>query len=672
VVATLPPPANQTRVLHIVLAGNPNVGKSAIFNALTGLNAEVSNYPGTTIDVSRGKLDHHDLVDTPGVYGVSSFNDEERIARKLIVQAEVVINVISALSLDRDLFLTLQLLDMRKPMIVVINQFDEAAHYGLNIGSQKLEALLGVPVTCSVAIKREGIDRIRELLPSAAIGDPHDGIVEFAEPLIANGARPDLAVLACEGDETSATELGITPGKGQATIYKMRRQRVDEIYEAVVQRRASAETLGTKLGRFLLHPIYGTASALLVCYLIFYQLLGVIVAGQVVNITEKEGLCVYYEPVIRHAAAMVFPSEVQIGDKKFAFPNGTMNAPHADVQAFDAAAKTVRGDAIGYDFWSIKTPLAVLGNILVGEYGILTLTVTYLIGLLMPLVCAFYFGLSLLEDSGYLPRLAVIVDRWLNKIGLNGRAIIPLVLGLGCVTMATVTTRLLTTKREKIIATALLGIAIPCSAQLGIVSGTLARCGGVLPWIVYGTVIGGILGLTGLLLHSLMPGKSQPLMIDLPPMRLPRAANVLKKTWTKSWNFMQESVPMFCLAGFAVTIAEMTGLLGLIISWLQPLTVNLLGLPADPRIPTTFILGIVRRDFAAFGLTDVILTPVQAVVAMIVITLFVPCIATVGVMIKERGMKIAMSVWIGSWLCAFAVGGVLSRALPPLFKVLGS
>jgi ferrous iron transport protein B len=189
---------------------------------------------------------------------------------------------------------------------------------------------------------------------------------------------------------------------------------------------------------------------------------------------------------------------------------------------------------------------------------------------------------------------------------------------------------------------------------------------------VYGTVIGGILGLTGLLLHSLMPGKSQPLMIDLPPMRLPRAANVLKKTWTKSWNFMQESVPMFCIAGFAVTIAEMTGLLGLIISWLQPLTVNLLGLPADPRIPTTFILGIVRRDFAAFGLTDVILTPVQAVVAMIVITLFVPCIATVGVMIKERGMKIAMSVWIGSWLCAFAVGGVLSRALPPLFKVLGS
>lgn len=662
----------QARALHIVLAGNPNVGKSAIFNALTGLNAEVSNYPGTTIDVSRGKWGEHDLVDTPGVYGVSSFNDEERIARKLIVQAEVVINVVSALSLDRDLFLTLQLLDLQKPMIVVINQFDEAAHYGLQIDSAKLEELLGVPVTCSVAIKREGIDRIHQLLPQARVGKPHEEIVALAQPLIGGAARMDLAVLAAEGDEISATELGITPGSGQATIYKLRRQRVDQFYDAVVRRSASSETFGTKLGRVLLHPIYGTATALLVCYLIFYQLLGVIVAGNVVNITEKEGLCVFYEPAVRRAAANVFPTQVEVGDKKFVFPSGTMNAPAADVAAFDAAAKTVRADEIGYDFWSLKSPLAVLGNVLAGEYGILTLTVTYLIGLLLPLVFAFYLGLSLLEDSGYLPRLAVIVDRWLNKIGLNGRAIIPLVLGLGCVTMATVTTRLLTTTREKIIATALLGIAIPCSAQLGIVSGTLARSGGMLPWVVYGTVVGGMLGLTGLLLHSVMPGKSQPLMIDLPPMRLPRAANVLKKTWTKSWNFMQESVPMFCIAGLVVTIAQMTGLLGLIINALHPITVGFLGLPADPRIPTTFILGIVRRDFAAFGLTDVALTPVQAVVAMIVITLFVPCIATVGVMIKERGMKVAMSVWVGSYICAFVIGGILARALPPLFIALGS
>jgi ferrous iron transport protein B len=166
-----------------------------------------------------------------------------------------------------------------------------------------------------------------------------------------------------------------------------------------------------------------------------------------------------------------------------------------------------------------------------------------------------------------------------------------------------------------------------------------------------------------------MPGKSGALIIDLPPMRLPRIDNVLKKTWKKAYNFLQESIPMFALAGFVVTIAQVTGLLDLFIRVLQPITVSWLQLPSDPRIATTFILGIVRRDFAAFGLTDVGMSPVQAVTAMVVITLFVPCIATVGVMIKERGARIALSIWVGSWLCAFAIGGVLAQVLPALFNL---
>jgi ferrous iron transport protein B len=171
------------------------------------------------------------------------------------------------------------------------------------------------------------------------------------------------------------------------------------------------------------------------------------------------------------------------------------------------------------------------------------------------------------------------------------------------------------------------------------------------------------------MLNKLMPGKAVGLLIDLPPMRLPRMGNVLSKTWTKSYNFLKESISMFAIAGLVVTVAQETGLLNVIINVLRPITVNLLQLPPDPRIPTTFILGIVRRDFAAFGLTDVGLTPVQAVVSMIVITLFVPCIATLGVMIKERGPKIAFSIWVGSWVAAFVIGGALARVLPPLFAV---
>lgn len=660
-----------TGTLRVVLAGNPNVGKSAIFNALTGLNADVSNYPGTTIDISRGHLGDHELVDTPGVYGVSSFNDEERIARALIVDADVVVNVISALSLDRDIFLTLQLIDMGKPLLLVINQWDEASHYGLQIDKENLSTILGVPVLSSVAIRNEGINDIREAIPYAVPGAIDSEIAQLTEVYTRQGMRKELALLALEGDQKSAEELGVTPTNLQTHLYTTRRRRVDAVFEQVVAQAVSAQTWGTRLGHLLIHPIYGSISALFVCYLIFYQLLGVFVAGTVVNYTEKEGLRVYYEPAVRRLAAHVFPTTITVGARKFEFPSGTIS-DGAKASELSTAFRGVKPDEVGYNFWSYHTALAAVGNTLVGEYGILTLTVTYLIGLLMPLVLAFYLALSLLEDSGYLPRLAVIVDRWMNKIGLNGRAIIPLILGLGCVTMATVTTRLLSTKREKVIATALLGVAIPCSAQLGIVSGTLAKVGGVLPWAVYGAVVGGMLGVTGLLLHKLMPGKSQPLMIDLPPMRLPRASNVFKKTWTKSWNFMLESIPMFCLAGLVVTVAQITGLLNVIIVALQPLTVNLLALPADPRIPTTFVLGIVRRDFAAFGLTDVSLTAVQAVVAMIVITLFVPCIATVGVMMKERGARTALAIWVGSWVAAFVIGGVLARALPPLFHLVGS
>ena len=660
------------KVRQIVLAGNPNVGKSALFSALTGIHTEISNYPGTTIDIAHGKLGDDNISDTPGIYGVSSFNDEERIARKMILQAEMVINVISALSLDRDLFLTLQLIDMGKPMLLVVNQCDEAKDRDMKIDFALLSEELGIPVIPTVAIKQEGISNIINSVPNANVGKTQPYLESHLKDLVAKGIPQNFALLIAEGDQPSAEAHQCAPASvaARAEIYRERRQRVNEVVQKVVKQVEKKKRASAFIGKLLLDPLWGGIISAIVCYLIFYQLLGVLVAGKVVEVTEKQLMRVYCEPAVRRTVAEAFPSKVQVGDKSFQFPSGAaFDRPQAE--QMDRALKTTNVDDVKYDFWSYKNLMGAIGNSLAGEYGILTLTVTYLIGLLLPLVIAFYFGLSLLEDSGYLPRLAVLVDRLLNKLGLTGRAIIPLILGLGCVTMATVTTRLLTSTREKVIATALLGIAIPCSAQLGIVSGTLAKAGGILPWAVYGGMVAGILIGTGLLLNKIMPGKSTALMIDLPPMRLPRANNVIKKTWTKSYSFMVESIPMFCIAGLFVTIGQMTGLLDLCIKALSPITVGLLHLPDDPRIPTTFILGIVRRDFAAFGLTDVALNPAQAVVAMIVITLFVPCIATVGVMIKERGAKIAFTIWIGSWIFAFIVGAILALALPPLFSVFG-
>jgi ferrous iron transport protein B len=664
-------PETSVRTQKIVLAGNPNVGKSVIFNALTGLSADVSNYPGTTIDIARGKLGTDDIIDTPGVYGVSSFNDEERAARRIILEADVIVNVISALSLDRDLFLTIQLIEMGKPILLVLNQWDEALHRGMRIDTGMLGELLGVPVVTCVAVRKEGIDNIRNNVQMAKPGKVSAEVELLLQPLLEKNIDQASALLIAEGDEPSATKYGVQPEQYRAAIYGSRRLLVNQIVEQCITQDVKQLSTSIKVGRFLLHPIYGTIISIAVCYFIFYQVLGVWVAGNLVDFTEKRTMKVYFEPVVRRIAANVVPCEIGVGDKTFNFPNGTLSMPQ-EAKVADAAIKQVPADTVTFNFWKTPSIMGAVGNIFVGEYGLLTLTVTYLLGLLFPLVLGFYLGLSLLEDSGYLPRLAVLVDRMMSKIGLNGRAIIPLILGLGCVTMATITTRLLNTRREKIIATALLGVAIPCSAQLGVVSGTLARVGGVTAWAVYGTIVGLILALTGLLLNMVLPGKSTGLIIDLPPMRMPRYDNVLKKTWSKSVNFLQDATPMFFIAGFAVTIAQMLGLLDLFIKFLQPVTVSWLHLPSDPRIATTFILGIVRRDFASFGLTEVALTPVQAVTAMIVITLFVPCIATVGVMIKERGPKIALSIWFGSWIAAFAIGGMLAYVLPPFFKLVGA
>ncbi len=660
-----------SRPLQIALAGNPNVGKSVIFNALTGLNADVSNYPGTTIDVARGKLGTNSICDTPGVYGVSSFNDEERAARKMILEADLVINVVSALSLDRDLFLTLQLCDMGKKLVLVINQWDEALHRNIKIDTALLSDLLGLPVLTCVAVRNEGIAEVGNSIHLATTGKIDDSIAEILGPLLEKDINHAHAMLIAEGDEASATEHGIEVLPHRTAIYGTRRMRVNSIIEQCVVFDARQQTTSAKIGRMLLHPVYGPLISIAVCYLIFYQLLGVLIAGNLVDITEKKGMKVYYEPVVRRAVGQVFPVDIKVGERLFQFPTGISDDPQKGKELENAASKADPTN-VSYNFWAYRSAMACLGNILVGEYGLLTLTVTYLLGLLMPLVIGFYFGLSLLEDSGYLPRLAVIVDRLMNKIGLNGRAIIPLILGLGCVTMATITTRLLTSTREKIIATALLGVAIPCSAQLGVVSGTLAHSGGPLAWVVYATIVGGILAVTGVALNMVLPGKSAGLIIDLPPMRLPRWDNILKKTWKKSRNFLEDATPMFFIAGFVVTIAQMTGLLDLFISALRPITVSWLHLPDDPRIATTFILGIVRRDFASFGLTEVNMTAVQAVTAMIVITLFVPCIATVGVMIKERGPKIALTIWFGSWACAFIIGGILAQLLPPLFHLFNT
>lgn len=307
-------------------------------------------------------------------------------------------------------------------------------------------------------------------------------------------------------------------------------------------------------------------------------------------------------------------------------------------------------------------PWATVRELFVGEYGIVPLGLRYALAIVLPIVGTFFLAFSLLEDSGYLPRLAMMIDRVFKRIGLNGRAVIPLVLGFGCGTMATMVTRTLESRRERIITTFLLALAVPCSAQIGVIMGLLARHpGGLLIW---GAFVTAIFLLSGWLAARVVPGKGPSFYMELPPLRLPRLDNVMVKTLSRMTWYFREVLPLFILASVLIWIGQLTGIFQFLIRCLEPV-VALLGLP--PAAAAIFLFGFFRRDYGAAGLYDLqaagTLDGNQLTVAAVALTLFLPCVAQFLIMGRERGWRtsaligaIAMSLALGcGWLAHRAI-----------------
>lgn len=308
-------------------------------------------------------------------------------------------------------------------------------------------------------------------------------------------------------------------------------------------------------------------------------------------------------------------------------------------------------------------PWQVVRDLLAGPYGVLTLGLRYSIAIILPIVGTFFLAFSLIEDSGYLPRLAMLIDHLFKRIGLNGRAVIPMVLGFGCDTMATLVTRTLETRRERAIATLLLALAIPCSAQLGVILAMLAPYPAGLA--IWAAVVAGIFLLVGFLAARLMPGARPAFSIELPPLRAPRASNVAIKTLTRLEWYLREVIPVFLLASLLIWLGQVTGVFPWLIEALRS-PIRALGLPEEAAI--AFLFGFFRRDYGAAGLYDLRsqMTGAQITVAAVTLTLFLPCVAQFSVMWKERGWKSALAVAIFIFPFAFAVGWALSRALGAL------
>ncbi|MBK7416914.1 MAG: ferrous iron transport protein B [Dechloromonas sp.] len=622
---------NVTTANAILLVGHPNVGKSVLFHRLTGAYVNVSNYPGTTVEVTRAsaRFDREAmLLDTPGVLSLPSRSDDERATMRALLNENIrcLVQVGDAKNLRRTLTLTALLAELGVPLVLALNMHDEAAARGVIVDIPALAEELGTPVLATVATGGEGIG---ELTGSLSHAQPPQALLRYdaaiesainttAAAITRHAPHPQLAarglaILYLGGDSEVATWLAEKAGEHFAELETLRQQAnqsnkdklpallarerteaADALTTSAIRRAArSSPLLAQRIGQYVVDPLWGIPILLGMLFLV-YEFVGVFGATTLVGLLEKD----LFEGILNPAFT---------------------------------------------DFVNSVIKLPWLAELLVGQYGLWTMGMTYALALILPIVSTFFLAFGVLEDSGYLPRLTVIANRLFSLIGLNGRAVLPMVLGLGCVTMATLTTRILHSPRERMITIFLLALAIPCSAQLGVVLGMLGGVSfsAVLIWALAMVLV---LMLAGYLAAKLIPGRRIPLVTELPPMRLPILGNVLKKTGGRLKWYLIEVIPLFLLGTFIMYALDKSGALPAIIEAGEPLVSGWLGLPKEAS--AAFVMGFLRRDFGATGLFALAhsLDPIQAVVGIITITLFIPCFASLMMMVKEQGSKVALGM----------------------------
>lgn len=632
----------------VALVGNPNVGKSVLFHRLTGQYVIVSNYPGTTVEVSQGKLRRMKgvtLIDTPGVIGFPSRSEDEQVTERVLFNDNLytVVQVGDAKNLRRTLHLTIQLAEMGLPLVLALNMMDEARMRGLEIRTEVIQQVFGIPIIQTVATRGRGIAEVETAIHAArpvnlkieypqeieqALSQMED--LEFQAPI----SKRALSLLwlakdsVCEKwieENTTATvqdqmfrirhELSEKfPESVEYIIQKSREVFIEKLVQQSFEETKSSNAGGIRLGYVTTHPLWGVPFLLIVLYAM-YWFVGVFGAGTLVGLLEEK----LFGEVIN-------PWLIALSDKII--------------------------------------PWEIVRSFLVGEYGLWTMGVTYALALLLPIIVTFFIAFGVLEDSGYLPRVAVLSNRLFSSIGLNGQAVLPMVLGLGCVTMAIMTTRILNRPRDRILVTLLLALAVPCSAQLGVVMGMLAAISfsAALIWV---GVISLVLLLVGWLAARVIPGERSPLIVELPPLRMPVFTNVIFKTLARVEWYIKEAVPLFLLGTVLLFVLDTTHVLPALIEFLRPVVTGWLGLPSESA--TALIMGFLRRDFAATGFfvmqSQGHLSDLQALVSITTITLFIPCIASVFMMVKERGLKVALGMVAFIFPFSIMVGGLLMRLL---------
>lgn len=609
--------------MKILLMGNPNVGKSVIFSRLTGANVIASNYPGTTVEFTRGYMrlngERVEVIDVPGTYTLEPTSRAEQVAVDMLKEAKdgsdnIVIDVVDATNLERNLNLTLQLLKQDIPILICLNLWDETKHVGIKIDVDKLEEILGVQVIPTCALSGEGIAQLIKRLP-----DAKSKTYEFDE-------------------EDRWSEIG----------------KIVESVEDITHRH---HTFLDRLGEASIKPATGIPIAV-----------GILAASFAIIRFIGESLIAYlFEPIFEHLWKPViirfsailgsggFIHDILVG-KLFLLNSETEEFISGIVQT----GKMIAGNSV-----VVKT---VTGELIPAEVtidftqsmGLLSTGLFVPFAMVLPYIIAFYLVLSFLEDSGYLPRLGVLLDNFMHRLGLHGLSIIPMLLGLGCNVPGALATRVLETKRERFIAATLMAIAIPCMAQIAMIFGLVGKYGikGLFP--VFGTLFV-VWFLLGIAMAKFLPGESPEIFVEIPPYRIPNIGALLKKLWMRTNWFLREAIPFVLLGVFIINVLYSLHVIDFFGRIFSPVVKGVLGLPGEAV--AALIIGFLRKDIAIGMLAPLGLSIKQLIISSVVLTMYFPCVATFAVLVKELGVKEMLKSTIIMVLSALLVGGALNLIL---------
>jgi ferrous iron transport protein B len=642
----------------VVLIGLPNVGKSTIFSRLITSKVRISHYPGSALEVKRGRLkiegEECEIIDIPGVYSLFSNADNENVARNILIdeKPDLVVQVSDAKNLKRSFALTSLLAELNIPLVLILNMVDEAAQKGIKVKRHKLEELLGTAVIETIASEGVGITALISALgkasspsyPSrlpASLAGAVQGLVGLMADMPKDSRKADekwekrtLALFSLAGDkETSRWALqrsGVDDDKAAHDLIEEAGRSFYRPLDQIIARASDPWAEGlyaesvyftpvtstpilNRIGDLALTPVAGSL-ILFIMLATIYFIVGKFAAGFLVDFLVKDFFGGIVGPHLKHA--------VELSSSAF------------------------------------------IRDITTGPYGLYTMALVPAFGLVLPVIVVFLFYFGFIEDSGYFSRLSILLDRLFRKIGLNGKAVLPIILGFSCVSMATISTRVLSSKRERFIATFLLSLGVPCSAKLSVILVIMAQVSFTAFLVVFGVVFALTIA-SGFILNKLMPAETTHFIMEIPPIRIPSLRNVITKTSYRSLMFLREAVPLFILSALGLFIAEKIGLLVLVEDLAAPVVRGFLGLP--PQFVESLLLGFIRGE-AGFAMLKrmmdaAVIDHLQLVVAMIVSILFIPCVTNFMLIIKEQGPKKAFAIIISVTACAFLTGGIMNYFL---------